>query len=158
VDKLHGRDCIDIVTGALEAGYRIIDTAQSYGNEEEVGKALAQSRISRSEIFVTTKISRGSENPGSIEEAYDSALNSTHRLGLSYVDLFLIHSPGDDAGARSATWLALEQLVREGLVKDIGVSNYGVQHILEMKEYATIYPPKVNQIEVRSDMSHTTRQ
>lgn len=148
-DKLRGTSCTNVVKLGLATGYRTIDTAQAYGNEREVGKAIRELTIPRDEIFITTKISSGYlKNPRSFQEAYDSALASIHRLGVSYVDLFLIHAPGDNAGARRVTWQALERLVEEGMVKDIGVSNYGIKHIVEMEQYAKLFPPGVNQLEV----------
>ncbi|OTB07260.1 hypothetical protein M426DRAFT_86193 [Hypoxylon sp. CI-4A] len=148
-DKLRGNKCIEAVSSGLGAGYRIIDTAQAYGNEDAIGEAIQKSNVPREEISVVTKISsRFLKNPDSFQEAYDSALASIRRLGLSYVDLFLIHAPGDSAESRKVTWQALERLVEEGSIKDIGVSNYGAKHIMEMEEYAKIYPPSVNQIEL----------
>ncbi|KAI6089808.1 Aldo/keto reductase [Hypoxylon rubiginosum] len=148
-DKLRGTSCTNVVKLGLATGYRTIDTAQAYGNEREVGKAIRELTIPRDEIFITTKISSGYlKNPRSFQEAYDSALASIHRLGVSYVDLFLIHAPGDNAGARRVTWQALERLVEEGMVKDIGVSNYGIKHIVEMEQYAKLFPPGVNQLEL----------
>jgi len=137
--------CAQSVSTALKSGYRHIDTAQYYSNEREVGEAIQGSGIPREEIFVTTKIIRTSE---SSDLAYQRALKSVEIIGLGYVDLFLIHSPGRGAKARKATWQALERLVEEGKVRSIGVSNFGIKHIEEMKSYAKIFPPHVNQIEV----------
>jgi diketogulonate reductase-like aldo/keto reductase len=136
------------------AGYRMIDTAQVYGNEQEIGQAVRKSSIPREEVFIINKISSGfKKNPSSLKEASDSARASIDKLGLSYVDIFLIHQPGNDTddsatGARRVTWQALEDLVEEGRVRSIGVSNYTADHILELKQFARIYPPKVNQLEV----------
>ncbi|KAI9763409.1 MAG: hypothetical protein M1840_000540 [Geoglossum simile] len=137
--------CTQSVTTALKTGYRHIDTAQYYANEREVGEAVRNSGIPREEIFVTTKILRTSE---STDLAYQRALESVNVIGLGYVDLFLIHSPGRGAPARKATWRALERLLEEGKVRSIGVSNFGIKHIEEMKGYAKIFPPHVNQIEL----------
>ena len=136
---------VSAVTAALKAGYRHIDTAQAYGNEKEVGEAIRQSGIPREEIFVTTKIW---QSAGSFAESYDALKSSVDKIGLGYVDLFLIHSPNPGPNGRKEIWTALEKLGAEGLTKAIGVSNYGVKHIEELKEYAKIYPPAVNQIEV----------
>lgn len=147
-DKLRGSDCIDAITTGLAAGYRRIDTAQAYGNEKEIGEAIRRSSIPRDQISVATKISSGfCQNPGSFQEAYESARASIRRLDVSYVDLILVHAPGSNVEARRVTWHALERLVREGLVKDIGVSNYGMEHIMEMEDYSSL-PPRVNQLEV----------
>ncbi|KAI9778006.1 MAG: hypothetical protein M1839_008411 [Geoglossum umbratile] len=137
--------CIQSVSTALKVGYRHIDTAQFYANEREVGEAVRNSGIPREEVFVTTKILRTSE---SSDLAYHRALKSVEVIGLDYVDLFLIHSPGRGANARKATWQALERLVEEGKVRSIGVSNFGIKHIEEMKSYAKVFPPQVNQIEL----------
>ncbi|KAI9863211.1 MAG: hypothetical protein M1813_004031 [Trichoglossum hirsutum] len=137
--------CLQSVTTALKAGYRNIDTAQYYINEREVGDAVRRSGIPREEVFVTTKILRTKD---SADAAYESVMDSVEKIGLGYVDLFLIHSPGRRASARKVTWKALERLVEEGRAKSIGVSNYGIGHIEEMKGYAKIWPPQVNQIEV----------
>ncbi|KAI0204012.1 Aldo/keto reductase [Astrocystis sublimbata] len=148
-DKLHGKDCVDAILASLAAGYRSIDTAQAYGNEENIGEALRQSDIPRGEINVSTKISDGfCSNPSDTDRAYESALASIRRLGVSSVDLFLVHAPGTDDEARRATWQALERLVDEGFAKSIGVSNYGEKHLIELRAYARFWPPKVNQIEL----------
>lgn len=153
-EKVSGFECINYVQRGLAAGYRMIDTAQVYRNEEEIGKAVRKSSIPRENIFVINKISSGfKKNPSSPKEASDSARASIDRLGLSYVDLFLIHQPGNDeddtaADARRVTWQALEDLVEEGIVKSIGVSNYTAEHILELRQFAKIYPPRVNQLEL----------
>ena len=139
--------CVQSVLKALQAGYRHIDTAQFYGNESEVGEALRASGIPRDEIFVTTKILSPAGSP---EQTYEKLLASVEKIGGSdgYVDLFLIHSPKSGPAGRKELWQALEKLQAEGKAKAIGVSNYGVQHIEEMKPYAKVWPPHVNQIEV----------
>ncbi|KAI2793795.1 9,11-endoperoxide prostaglandin H2 reductase [Penicillium oxalicum] len=138
--------CVQSVLKALQAGYRHIDTAQFYGNESEVGEALRASGIPRDEIFVTTKILSPAGSP---EQTYEKLLASVEKIGGSdgYVDLFLIHSPKSGPAGRKELWQALEKLQAEGKAKAIGVSNYGVQHIEEMKPYAKVWPPHVNQIE-----------
>lgn len=134
---------------ALSAGYRHIDSAQYYRNESEVGAAVAQCGLPRSSVFLTTKILSAR---GSVRASYQSALDSVHKMdpspGGGYVDLFLIHTASGGLSARKEMWLALEQLHKEGKAKAIGVSNYGIAHIEEMKEYATVWPPMVNQIEL----------
>jgi diketogulonate reductase-like aldo/keto reductase len=133
------------VKTALKLGYRHIDTAQCYFNEAEVGEGVRASGIPRSEIYITTKI-MGPE--GGDEETYERCKQSVEEIGLGYVDLFLIHTPDISREGREECWRALERLMKEGLTKSIGVSNYGAKHIREMKKYAKIYPPAVNQIEV----------
>jgi diketogulonate reductase-like aldo/keto reductase len=141
--------CVQSCLNALQAGYRHIDTAQFYANEAEVGKAVRDFKIKRSDVFLTTKILSAS---GSVQKSYEKCLASVEKIDSSedgYVDLFLIHSPNSGKEKRKEMWQALERLYDEGRVKSIGVSNYGVGHIEEMKSYAKIWPPQVNQIEVR---------
>ncbi|KAF2810739.1 putative aldo-keto reductase [Mytilinidion resinicola] len=153
-EKVRGVECINYIQQGLVAGYRMIDSAQAYQNEEEIGQAVRNSLIPRENIFVINKISSGfKKNPRSVKEASDSARASIDRLGLSYVDLFLIHQPGDSADdtaadSRRVTWQALEDLVEEGSIKSIGVCNYTAEHILELRQFAKIYPPRVNQLEL----------
>jgi len=143
----HGNQCVTSCLAALKAGYRHIDTAQFYGNEKEVGEAVRQSGMKRSDIFLTTKIISGA---GSVEKTYNSVLNSVHKIDGEdgYVDLFLIHTANGGKADRKEMWLALEKLLEAGKAKSIGVSNWGVGHLEEMKEYAKIWPPSVNQIEL----------
>ena len=141
--------CIQSTLNALKAGYRHIDSAQFYGNEKEVGEAVNRSDIPRSEIFITTKIMSPAGSP---EATYRKVLGSVEKIDGKdgYVDLFLIHSASSGAAGRKELWLALEKLLHEGKAKSIGVSNFGMGHIEEMKQYATVWPPQVNQIEVSS--------
>jgi diketogulonate reductase-like aldo/keto reductase len=140
--------CAQSCLSALKVGYRHIDTAQFYRNETEVGEAVRKSGLKRSDVFITTKILSAG---GSVEKSYNKCVDSVEKIDPEkdgYVDLFLIHSPNAGSAKRREMWQALEQLHEEGKVKSIGVSNYGVGHIEEMKEYAKIWPPHVNQIEV----------
>jgi diketogulonate reductase-like aldo/keto reductase len=138
--------CVNSCLTALKNGYRHIDTAQFYANETQVGEAVKQSGIPRSEIFLTTKILSAS---GSVEKSYQKCVASVNKIDKDgYVDLFLIHSPNAGSKARKEMWLALEKLHAEGKAKSIGVSNFGIGHIKEMKEYATVWPPHANQIEL----------
>lgn len=132
---------------ALKAGYRHIDTAQFYGNEKEVGEAIRQSGLPRNEIFVTTKILTPDTT---VEDTYGKIIGSVNKIAgeSGYVDLFLIHSSSSGPTGRKMLWQALERALEEGRVKSIGVSNFGVKHIEEMKAYAKVWPPHVNQIEV----------
>lgn len=147
IDKLLGPACTAAVSAALALGYRRIDTAQAYGNEAAAGEAIRRSAVPRGDVLVTAKISR---NEPTIAAAYDSARTSLRMLGVGYVDLFLVHGPGEDAGARRATYLALQKLREDGLVRNVGVSNYGVKELEEMEGYSSRVRPAVNQIEVRS--------
>ena len=129
-----------VVTDALATGYRLIDTAASYGNEEAVGRAIAKSGIPRDELFVTTKLwvqDTGEENT---KRAFDASLQ---RLGLDHLDLYLIHQPlGDVYGS----WRAMQDLLREGRVRAIGVSNFHPDRLVDLIEHNEI-APAVNQIE-----------
>ena len=144
-------DCTAACLRAISAGYRHIDTAQLYQNEEEVGVALQQCGLPREDIFVTTKIRYPRLGKG---KTYLRALQSVQKIDPhddGYVDLFLVHSPHTLTPMdRKEVWLALEKLHGEGKARAIGVSNYQPQHLEEMKEYASIWPPAVNQILVRN--------
>ncbi|KAJ5518287.1 Aldo/keto reductase [Penicillium expansum] len=121
-------------------------TTQFYANEAEVGEALRATSIPRDQIFITTKILSPA---ASVEATYDKLLASVHKIGGAdgYVDLFLIHSSSSGSAGRKLLWQALEKLYAEGKTKSIGVSNFGVGHIEEMRAYAQVFPPHVNQIE-----------
>ena len=133
-----GATCEAAVLAALEAGYRHIDTAALYGNEESVGAAIRMSGISRKNIFVTTKLWNSDHgNPG---RALDTSLR---KLKLNYVDLYLIHYPVRE---RRQSWRALEALQAEGKARSIGVSNFTIRHLTELlAETKTV--PAVNQVE-----------
>ncbi|MCJ1480856.1 hypothetical protein MMC06_001011 [Schaereria dolodes] len=140
--------CIASCLAALKLGYRHIDSAQYYRNEAEVGEAVRQSGLERSQVFITTKILAAG---GSTDKSYKKCVESVEKIDPGeggYVDLFLIHSASSGKEKRKEMWLALERLLEGGKTKSIGVSNYGVGHIEEMKEYAKIWPPMVNQIEL----------
>ncbi|KAE9374211.1 putative aldo-keto reductase [Stipitochalara longipes BDJ] len=142
-----GEQCVSSILAALDAGYRHIDTAQFYANETEVGLAIQQSRLPRSSIFVTTKIDIPQ---GTVEKTYQSCLESVRKIDGEggYVDLFLVHTADIGSRDRREVWAALERLYDEGKAKAIGVSNYGIGHVEEMKGYAKIWPPMVNQNEL----------
>lgn len=139
--------CVKSCLTALENGYRHIDTAQYYANESEVGEALKKSGLPRKDVFLTTKILSAA---GSVEKSYQQCVESVQKLDSEggYVDLFLIHSPNGGSDKLKEMWLALERLHHEGKAKSIGVSNCGIQHLEELKQYAKVWPPHVNQIEV----------
>ena len=133
---------------ALNASYRHIDSAQYYQNEAEMGESVRKAGVPRSEVFLTTKILGAG---GSVDRSYKKCVESVEKIAGGeggYVDLFLIHSPNAGKEARKEMWLALEKLHEEGKARAIGVSNYGIGHIEEMKSYAKVWPPVVNQIEV----------
>jgi 2,5-diketo-D-gluconate reductase A len=133
-----------IVSDALEVGYRHIDTAAIYGNEEGVGKALAASGIDRSELFVTTKLWNDKQGTQSALDAFDESLE---KLGLDYVDLYLIHWPSPANDKYVEAWKTLAQIRESGRARSIGVSNFLVPH-LERIISETGVVPAVNQIEV----------
>lgn len=129
------------VRDALEVGYRSIDTAQAYQNEEGVGRAIAESSIPREELFVTSKIWITSSG---YEKAAASIDESLQKLGLSYLDLMLIHQPfGDVYG----TWRAMEEAYEAGKLKAIGVSNFYADRLIDLCTFARI-PPMVDQVEL----------
>eukprot|EP00971_Amphidinium_carterae_P054540 1074552-Amphidinium_carterae.1 len=141
--KTSGDVCYQAVRSALERGYRLIDTAAMYGNEQEVGRAIRDSGIPRSEIFVTTKIKPQDHGRGRTRKA---GLQSHHSLGIVYVDLLLMHSP--TGGKILETWDDMCALRTEGLVRSVGVSNFGVQHLDALAKYRPESMPVVNQIEM----------
>jgi 2,5-diketo-D-gluconate reductase A len=144
VFQIPAEETVTAVRTALDAGYRHIDTAQMYGNEAEVGRAIAESGVPREEIFVTTKLN----NDG---HGYDAALGaldeSLRKLGFDHVDLFLIHWPRPQEGRYVETWTALEKLKADGKARSIGVSNFTVEHLERLAE-RTGTVPAVNQIEL----------
>jgi 2,5-diketo-D-gluconate reductase A len=139
-------DTVAAVSKALEAGYRHIDTAQMYGNEAEVGEAIARSGLDRAEVFVTSKLGNDAHEPDDARQAFDATLKA---LGSDYVDLFLIHwpLPGRYGGDFISTWQTLEEFYRDGRARSIGVSNFQPHHLRRLHGEAAIIPA-VNQIEV----------
>ncbi len=133
----NGRVCVDAVRVALEAGYRHVDTAQLYGNEESVGRALRDSGVARDDVFITTKFSPSRRDPAAELEA------SLSRLGLDHVDLYLVHWPQRDA---TRAWPGMEEALARGHARSIGVSNYGVGDLEEVLALGGVRPT-VNQVE-----------
>ena len=141
VYQVKKEECERCVLDALDVGYRSIDTAQSYFNEEEVGSAIEKSGIDRKEIFLTSKV--WIEHFG-YEECKKSVLESMEKLRTDYLDLMLLHQPfGDTFGA----WRALEELYKEGKLRAIGISNHYVDRMVEFANFTDI-KPMVNQMEV----------
>ena len=141
VYQVSKEDCKESVLTALKTGYRHIDTAQSYFNEEEVGAALKESDVPRNEIFLTTKVWIDNYGEG---KAYDSVIESLKKLQTDYLDLILLHQPvGDYYGA----YRDLEKLYEEGKVRAIGVSNFYPDRLVDLC-LSTKIKPMVNQIEV----------
>lgn len=137
-----GKDIYDAIQYALELGYRLFDTAKLYENEEVVGKAVMESGVPREEVFVTTKLWNSDHGYDATIKAFDRSLG---RLGLDYVDLYLIHWPVP--GKRMESWKALEHLQRGGKCRSIGVSNYLVRHMEELLVTSEVVPA-VNQVEL----------
>lgn len=131
----------NIISYALEIGYRHIDTARFYGNERDIGKAIQDSSVPREDIFVTTKLWNSDHGFNRALEAFKESLED---LGLDYVDLFLIHWPVQDL--RNESWRALEKLHVEGKCRAIGVSNYTIGHLKELLDLSPVMPA-VNQVE-----------
>ena len=146
VFKVPAGQTIEAVSAALEAGYRHIDTAEMYGNEREVGEAIARSGLDRSEVFVTTKLNNGFHRPEDARKAFDQSLDE---LGFEYVDLFLIHWPLPTRydGDFVSTWRTLEEFYADGRARSIGVSNFNPHHLRPLLDECEIVPT-INQIEV----------
>jgi diketogulonate reductase-like aldo/keto reductase len=132
-----GKTCEDAVRWALEAGYRHVDTAQAYGNESSVGDALRASGVPREDVFVTTKFYPAHDDPEAEAE------RSLERLGVDYVDLYIIHWP---QGGPTWAWDGMQRAQRQGYARSIGVSNFSVAEIDELLGVAEI-PPVVNQVQ-----------
>lgn len=141
---LKGEEAVAAIGTALQAGYRLIDTAVNYRNEAEVGEAVRRSGIPREQIQVTSKL------PGR-DHAYDDAIASVRgslsRLGLDYIDLHLIHWPNPRIDKYAQAWQALVDLREQGLVRSIGVSNFSAEHLYRIIEASGV-TPAVNQIEL----------
>ncbi len=139
-----GRPTEQAVRWALEAGYRLIDTAAMYHNEADVGRAVRGSGVPREDVFVTTKLWFTDHGYGS---ALKAGRESLERLGLDYIDLYLIHWPrAPTPEARLDTWRAFEVLQKEGVCRAIGVSNYTVRHLEELRKHSSVFPA-VDQVE-----------
>jgi methylglyoxal/glyoxal reductase len=138
-----GTEVVNSVKTALEVGYRSIDTAAIYGNEEGVGKAIAESTVPREELFITTKVWNSNHGYEATLAAFDVSMD---KLGLNYLDLYLIHWPLPSQGKFVETWKALEKLYKDGRVRAIGVSNFKVHHLEEIIANCEIIP-MVNQVE-----------
>lgn len=145
-------DVVGAVTKALDVGYRSIDTAKIYGNEEGVGEAIANHSVDRDDIFVTTKVWNDAQRYDSTKQAMNESLA---RLDMSYVDLYLIHWPCPNADTYVDTWKALLDLREEGKAKAIGVCNFHVAHLERLKKEG-LELPAINQIELHPYLTQTT--
>ncbi len=136
------------ISDAVSSGYRLIDTASFYKNEEGVGKGIQALNLPREDLFVTTKIWNTAQRIGDIEDSFNRSLE---RLALDYVDLYLIHWPVP--GCFGNTWKAMEKLQEQGKVRSIGVSNFGIQDLELLKTVSDVIPA-VNQVEFHPLFNH----
>jgi diketogulonate reductase-like aldo/keto reductase len=135
---------VDVVKTALDTGYRSIDTAAAYRNEAGVGRAIAESGLSRDDLFITTKLWNDDQGYDKTMRAFDASLE---RLGLEQLDLYLIHWPTPARGLYVETWKAFEKLYADGRVRAIGVSNFQPAHLQRLLEEGKVVPT-VNQVEL----------
>jgi len=142
-------DIVRAVAKALEVGYRHIDTAAIYGNEEGVGRAIAECQIPREELFITTKLWNDSHG---VDSAVRAAQDSLSRLRLDYLDLYLIHWPTPARDRYVAAWQGLEKVQAEGLSRSVGVSNFTEEHLRRVLDEGSVVPA-VNQIEVHPTLT-----
>ncbi len=139
--ETRGRKDVDrAIHSALEIGYRLIDTAAAYYNEKEIGEAIKSGSIPREEIFITTKLDNSDHGYKQALKAFETSLK---KLDMDYVDLYLIHWP---VRGRNESWKAMEELLRQGKCRAIGVSNFMINHLEDLKENSSVLPT-VNQIE-----------
>jgi diketogulonate reductase-like aldo/keto reductase len=144
-----GREVEQAVQTAIECGYRLIDTAAVYGNETGVGRAISTSGVAREELFITTKVWNADQGYEQTLVAFDKSLA---RLGLDYIDLYLIHWPVPAKDLYVDTWRALEKLYKDGRIRAIGVSNFTIDYLERLMGESTIIPA-VNQIELHPHLS-----
>jgi 2,5-diketo-D-gluconate reductase A len=146
VFQIDPGDTAEAVNTALEIGYRHIDTAEMYGNEQGVGEAVRASGLDRADVFITSKLSNADHRPADARRAFDATLSA---LGVDYVDLFLIHWPLPTLydGDFVSTWQTLEEFHRDGRARSIGVSNFQADHLARLAAETDVVPA-VNQIEL----------
>lgn len=144
VAELSSEETERAVLAALETGYRLIDTASVYGNEEAVGRAIAASGIAREEIFVTTKLANADQG---FQASQDACVASLERLGLDYVDLYLIHWPVEANGKYVDAWGGLMKAKEDGHTKSIGVCNFTADNLADIIDLSFV-TPVINQIEL----------
>ena len=163
VYEMSGRECLRCVKDALSAGYRSIDSAEWYGNEVETGRAMrdfmesSRGTVVRSDLYYTSKL----QSNGTYEHAARAIRKSVEACGLGYIDLYLLHSPYPDKKSRLESWRACEDAQEAGLVRSIGVSNFGVRHLKELMQHEgsggtrSRRMPVVNQIDVHPFMTRS---
>ncbi|WP_059020866.1 aldo/keto reductase [Mycobacterium sp. M26] len=144
VAELSPEEAERAVTDALAAGYRLIDTASVEGNEEAVGRAVAASGVPREELFITTKLATADQG---FQASQDAIKVSLERLGLDYVDLYLIHWPAEQNGKYVDAWGGLLRVREDGLTKSIGVSNFTPEHLSNVIDLS-YFTPAINQVEL----------
>ena len=149
--KVPNEEAEAAVGQALEAGYRLIDTAKIYGNELGVGKALATCHVPRADLFITTKVWNADQGYENTLQAFDESLE---RLGLDYVDLYLIHWPTPEFDTYVDTYKALEKFYKEGRAKAIGVCNFDIEHLQRIMDKCEVMPT-VNQVECHPYLQQT---
>ena len=149
--RVEDEQATTAVTKALEVGYRSIDTAMVYKNEDGVGKAIRESSIPREDLFITTKVWNTDHGYENTLRAYDESLE---RLGLDYVDLYLVHWPTPEYDQYIETYKALEKLYQDGRVKAIGVCNFELDHLQRLLKECDV-KPVLNQIECHPYLSQT---
>jgi 2,5-diketo-D-gluconate reductase A len=141
---LRGAEAAATIRTAIEAGYRLVDTAENYRNEDGIGQGIRDSGIDRSEIFVTTKFNREWHSVDGVRRAYEASLQ---RLGTDYIDMLMVHWPNPDQGRFVDAVRGLNALLAEGSIKAIGVSNFKPTHLREVIELSGV-TPDVNQIQL----------
>ena len=141
VYDMHQREAEMAVLDAIDIGYRLIDTAASYHNEKQIGNAIRSSGFSRKDLFVTTKVANSDQGFDPTLRAFDTSMKE---LDIDYIDLYLVHWP--IRGKRKETWLALERLYSEKRIRAIGVANYLIPFLEELKSYSSV-TPVLNQVE-----------
>ena len=152
--RMKGETCVANVCTAIKLGYRLIDTARVYRNEQEVGQGIINSGVSRDELFITSKLKPADMK--SVEKTRAAVLESLQALQVSYIDLYLIHWPAVNRltkdspkhrAYRLTTWRVLETLQREGRIRYIGVSNFNISHLEQLIEDGISVIPQLNQVE-----------
>ena len=147
----EGEEVVSSVKAAIQAGYRSIDTAAIYQNEEGVGQGIAEAGVAREDLFITSKVWNSNQGFEKTLAAFDETIG---KLGLDYLDLYLIHWPVPSEGKFVDTWKALEKLYKDGRVRAIGVSNFQIHHLEELMANSEI-TPMVNQVEYHPRLTQT---